>query len=631
MHQNGGTRPLIYRTNVSTGMGQHQHPVTPAHPDPVRLGVPPAVGAQQLLPSHAGSGQAPLPHQSSSPQGQQHFQDASAKLQVADQAAGPRPSPIDTDLPPNSWNYAATCLPADNARKADALTQRIDDALFRITSQVSDAISQLGTELPQLWHEHSERKRALDACSARMESVEKLLSDEMTMRRELERSLRSDADRLSQSQANCQARVEVLEDDLQDEARQRQVMADMLQENHRNGFKKSSEMFSELEASLHSRLEGEAECRESLERQLGVQRVDREKGIELQALLSSRVLLLEQNLSQETQARYDLEASLTTKADAERLEVMLRTSISRVDVLEKSLTEEADTRYEADKTMNKDLCEQIDSEIERLNETVLREMRERMDGQKTMREEVQVQQQCLMRLTPRVDEAFIELQTELPRLREELRLQKTLWDKFAEEFGETVLRMEKVETDLSEEVNTRRDAGRALSHEVREQFRAEASRMDSQVSLVQKLQEEFRSYAESTRLDVRAAREMVEHLADDVGQAGDTVDRLGGQVRSAQEQRVLQTADVEKRLGTMQSWLESAVVSRINEIDLALRREMTERSSVTKQVLDAGAHNSERWCQMQSKVDALLLDVQRLASWRGDRGVPEALSATTLT
>lgn len=513
---------------------------------------------------------------------------------------------IDTDLPPNSWNYAATCLPADNARKADALTQRIDDALFRITSQVSDAISQLGTELPQLWHEHSERKRALDACSTRMESVEKLLSDEMTMRRELERSLRSDADRLSQSQANCQARVEVLEDDLQDEARQRQ-------------------------ASLHSRLAGEAECRESLERQLGVQRVDREKGIELQALLSSRVLLLEQNLSQETQARYDLETSLTTKADTERLEVMLRASISRVDVLEKSLTEEADTRYEADKAMNKDLCEQIDSEIERLNETVLREMRERMDGQKTMREEVQVQQQCLMRLTPRVDEAFIELQTELPRVREELRLQKNLWDKFAEEFGETVLRMEKVETDLSEEVNTRRDAARALSHEVREQFRAEASRMDSQVSLVQKLQEEFRSYAESTRLDVRAARDMVEHLADDVGQARETVDRLGGQVRSAQEHRVAQTADVEKRLSTMQSWLESAVVSRINEIDLALRREMTERSSVTKQVLDAGAHNSERWCQMQSKVDALLLDVQRLASWRGDRGVLEALSATTLT
>jgi len=538
---------------------------------------------------------------------------------------------IDTDLPPNSWNYAATCLPADNARKADALTQRIDDALFRITSQVSDAISQLGTELPQLWHEHSERKRALDACSTRMESVEKLLSDEMTMRRELERSLRSDADRLSQSQANCQARVEVLEDDLQDEARQRQALADMLQENHRNGFKKSSEMFSELEASLHSRLAGEAECRESLERQLGVQRVDREKGIELQALLSSRVLLLEQNLSQETQARYDLETSLTTKADTERLEVMLRASISRVDVLEKSLTEEADTRYEADKAMSKDLCEQIDSEIERLNETVLREMRERMDGQKTMREEVQVQQQCLMRLTPRVDEAFIELQTELPRVREELRLQKTLWDKFAEEFGETVLRMEKVETDLSEEVNTRRDAGRALSHEVREQFRAEANRMDSQVSLVQKLQEEFRSYAESTRLDVRAARDMVEHLADDVGQARETVDRLGGQVRSAQEHRVAQTADVEKRLSTMQSWLESAVVSRINEIDLALRREMTERSSVTKQVLDAGAHNSERWCQMQSKVDALLLDVQRLASWRGDRGVPEALSATTLT
>merc|ERR1712136_468931 len=104
----------------------------------------------------------------------------------------------------------------------------------------------------------------------------------------------------------------------------------------------------------------------------------------------------------------------------------------------------------------------------RLNDTVLREMRERMEGQRTLREEMQVQQQALMRLSPRIDEAFIELQAELPRISQDVRSQKSVAEQMAKSIADAAMRVDQCEKGLADEVGARAAATKAVARDAEE-------------------------------------------------------------------------------------------------------------------------------------------------------------------
>lgn len=145
--------------------------------------------------------------------------------------------------------------------------------------------------------------------------------------------------------------------------------------------------------------------------------------------------------------------------------------------LQQALAAERDgrdaARAELEKSFSrdiKDMREHMNQELERLRDTVMREMRERMDGQKVLREEVQLQQGSLLRLTSRVEETLVEMRTEMPRLsqdgaslRQELESLRAVLSASPDGHGPRIARLESA---LSEE--------RAARHSDVEVVRSEA-------------------------------------------------------------------------------------------------------------------------------------------------------------
>jgi archaellum component FlaC len=187
------------------------------------------------------------------------------------------------------------------------------------------------------------------------------------------------------------------------------------------------------------------------------------------------------------------------RMESEQLAARMAAAVSRLDCIDKVVAEEVDNRIGGDKTLSKELGDQLSLEAQRLHDTVLREMRERMDGQRTLREEMQVQQQALMRLSPRIDEAFIELQAELPRISQDLRSQKSAAEQMSKTIADAATRVEQCEKGLADEVGTRSAAMKSISREIRESIASEASRTDTQLLATQKkLQQEILALVEST-------------------------------------------------------------------------------------------------------------------------------------
>mmetsp|Transcript_85185 Transcript_85185/g.237807 ORF Transcript_85185/g.237807 Transcript_85185/m.237807 type:complete len:581 (+) Transcript_85185:34-1776(+) len=327
---------------------------------------------------------------------------------------------------------------------------------------------------------------------------------------------------------------------------------------------------------------------------------------------------------------------------------------ARVEALERNLIEETESRSELEKALGKDLREYVNYELERMRDTVMREMRERMDGQKVLREEMQLQQGSLMRLASRVDESLVELRTELPRLGVDVATQKAVIDQVAEQFALLAGRVEAVETGLADETAARTLSEQAFGKETREQISREAECLVAQLTDLRDLLEEQRKRMDATQADLKAAHENVDQLAQDAASQRDFVNSMSTQLqetqaatdeklqrakeqltsrlvlaeqkgehdRSVGEQR-LDALDSQLRAWTdakfresetgLHSWVESAVICRVNALDKTLRKEMADRATINQQVLDKITHNSERWCQLQSKFDELLVEIHMKA------------------
>ncbi|CAE8607430.1 unnamed protein product [Polarella glacialis] len=188
-----------------------------------------------------------------------------------------------------------------------------------------------------------------------------------------------------------------------------------------------------------------------------------------------------------------LHETTTSLASAQKHgEQALRTEMR--DHVLTGLATERDLRQELAeevRTLGRDLREQFQQELERLRDSVMREMRERMDGQKVLREEVQLQQGSLMRLTSRVEESLVELRTELPRMSQEQSSQHADIERIQEAMGSggqgggLLARLDQSERVLREQREQRLAAEADLRQELRELQLSEATRQEQQISNLQ--------------------------------------------------------------------------------------------------------------------------------------------------
>eukprot|EP00931_Biecheleriopsis_adriatica_P091257 TRINITY_DN6514_c0_g3_i2.p1 TRINITY_DN6514_c0_g3~~TRINITY_DN6514_c0_g3_i2.p1 ORF type:complete len:679 (-),score=158.09 TRINITY_DN6514_c0_g3_i2:38-1978(-) len=149
------------------------------------------------------------------------------------------------------------------------------------------------------------------------------------------------------------------------------------------------------------------------------------------------------------------------------------------------------------RNLARDLREQFQQEMERLRDSVMREMRERMDGQKVLREEVQLQQGSLLRLTSRLEESLVELRTELPRLGQEQTGQREDIQRIQEAVGMggqggggLQARLDQLERLLREQREQRQAAEAEIRQELRGLQQTETARLEQQLANVKERADE---------------------------------------------------------------------------------------------------------------------------------------------
>jgi hypothetical protein len=212
------------------------------------------------------------------------------------------------------------------------------------------------------------------------------------------------------------------------------------------------------------------------------------------------------------------EENMTLKASFDKLSSCCGSSLqsleASVEALDRSIVSEVEARLELERGFGKDLRDFVKSEMEHAREMMVREMRERLDGQKVVREEVQLQQQALSSFTGRVDEAIIELRTELPRLCQENAALKASLEEMSEKHASQAVRLEELEKVVASEHDERCITSKNLSMEFQEHLAHETQCTGSQIAELRRQVEELGSRADSSCASL--AREFREHMATEV-------------------------------------------------------------------------------------------------------------------
>merc|ERR1719247_1586810 len=116
------------------------------------------------------------------------------------------------------------------------------------------------------------------------------------------------------------------------------------------------------------------------------------------------------------------------------------------------------------------------SHIAQVQELSMREMRERMEGEEVLR-----LQEGLVRVTGRVDEALIELRSEMPRIRQEIATKTTELEKVDLVQNQILARVDALERGLAEETAARYGAEKSQTQDMRESVAAEVQRLNSAI------------------------------------------------------------------------------------------------------------------------------------------------------
>jgi len=321
-----------------------------------------------------------------------------------------------------------------------------------------------------------------------------------------------------------------------------------------------------------------------------------------------RVEALELNLADESAARgIAIAEEATTRTELQRVQAEAMERLDRILAEERDRWSSLDERSQTgQEKLAKDLREHLALEVEGVREMAMREMRERMDGQKVLREEVQLQQQALMGLTSRIDEALIEVRTEVPTLRQETNAQKAELEKVSVAQASGIARLDSIEKtqSLVDEAQGRR--AQALV-ELASQVQDLSTRLDGVCGEATASNEQMRKCADETQecqkqLDIQMRS--LQDLCTD--QAEQLARKLADAAAGTQE---FALAKIRESEDSTQAWVEATAMGRLAEVDKSLKKEMTDRVGAMKDVLERTAHNTDRWCQLQAKFDQLLIEV----------------------
>jgi len=329
--------------------------------------------------------------------------------------------------------------------------------------------------------------------------------------------------------------------------------------------------------------------------------------------------------------------------------------IAQVEALELRTIEERAARAENEKALNKELREHVAVELDRIRDSLVREMKERMDGQKVIREEVQLQQASLMSLTSRMDESLVELRTELPRLSQDVRVLKGDTEKVQEWQAQFAERLAALDRSSTEQSSALRQEIHVVKDELRQNLISEAERLAGQTVELQKVVDSHKLGLDSTTSELKVACAFADELAEKSRVHTESLDTMHKQllenqtkaedeIQQAKERWTSQLtvtseqvdsfqASTDQRFSSLdsdlrdtieaqsgqsetsfQSYVEAVAIGRISSLESSLRQEMSDRNAAQQQVLEKITHNSERWSQMQLKFDELLIEVVRAPS-----------------
>jgi len=314
---------------------------------------------------------------------------------------------------------------------------------------------------------------------------------------------------------------------------------------------------------------------------------------------------------------------------AQDLEALLRKcdsdSQARIAQLERGLSSEEAERRDSHEKLTQTFREQLTQEAERLQascmrleSTIMREMRERMDSQRTLREELQVQQQALVRLSPRVDDLLMELRAELPRLTQEFSMLKANLDRTEDTLGVSVARLEQLDQTLSEETTTRAANHDTLARDLGNKLAKETSTLSNHVAALQTAQLKLQDGVDNAKANAADAAEKADALRQEAANMRELQAQTSAQLQLLRDGTEEQFESVKEELRSFREWTDTEIVSHIGTLDNTVKREMSERKEVSKEIDARLSKNSERWCQLQAKFDDILLAdaaAQRRSGW----------------
>merc|ERR1712203_991040 len=128
---------------------------------------------------------------------------------------------------------------------------------------------------------------------------------------------------------------------------------------------------------------------------------------------------------------------------------------------------------------------------------MMREVRERVDAQKTLRDEVQFQQQAITRISSRVDEVSMEMRAEVPRVSQDQAALRADLDRIVGMHSAFVSRLEVAERSLTEETSARVAAGKNLEEDARKHLSAATVNFGIQLAEVTSRSETLNSMVSS--------------------------------------------------------------------------------------------------------------------------------------
>jgi len=231
---------------------------------------------------------------------------------------------------------------------------------------------------------------------------------------------------------------------------------------------------------------------------------------------------------------------------------------------------------------------------------VVREMRERVDAQRELRDEAQFQQQALVRLASRMDEVAAEVRAELPRLGQEHLSQGASMVELGAAQAKMLARLDSLEQDLAQEASARAASEQAversllaLGEEARQRLDSETSQLRTQIAGLQDIAEACRSRGEAHETGVRSAHELVEQLAGEVAStrsamgartdaasaAGEEAmatmarlrDEVKQEVQASHKQITQQIMDLLRTITEAEDGTKDWVTSKISESEAGLR------------------------------------------------------------